>query len=135
MIIIVNPEEYLERTIGFTIKYKREDPYDQREVSEFPEIRLWYVRLDATYPWLPLLLDWRAGELARYTAMLVPHQVTYIILSRIPIKDILIDNVLYSSTCYRFGDQCLFCVCMYYVDEYENGSGVQPRGVGIVHHE
>jgi hypothetical protein len=23
---------------------------------------------------LPFLLDWKAGELARYTAMLVPHQ-------------------------------------------------------------
>lgn len=72
----VNPKEYLERTIGFTINYKREDPYDQREVSEFPDIRLWFVRLDATYPWLPLLLDWRAGELARYAAMLVPHQMS-----------------------------------------------------------
>ncbi|XP_021741857.1 protein CHLORORESPIRATORY REDUCTION 6, chloroplastic-like isoform X1 [Chenopodium quinoa] len=72
----VDPEEYLERTIGFTINYKREDPYDQRELSEFPEIRLWFVRLDATYPWLPLLLDWRAGELARYAAMLVPHQMS-----------------------------------------------------------
>jgi hypothetical protein len=32
------------------------------------------VRLDAKYPWLPFLLDWKAGELARYAAMLVPHQ-------------------------------------------------------------
>jgi hypothetical protein len=30
--------------------------------------------LDACYPWLPFLLDWKAGELARYAAMLVPHQ-------------------------------------------------------------
>jgi hypothetical protein len=42
--------------------------------QRFLKIRLWYVRLDATYPWLPFLLDWKAGELARYTAMLVPHQ-------------------------------------------------------------
>jgi hypothetical protein len=48
---------------------------DPRELSEFPDIRLWFLRLDATYPWLPVLLDWRAGELARYAAMLVPHQV------------------------------------------------------------
>jgi hypothetical protein len=32
------------------------------------------VRLDAAYPWIPFLLDWKAGELARYAAMLVPHQ-------------------------------------------------------------
>lgn len=50
------------------------DPTDPRELSEIPEIRLWFVRLDARYPWLPYLLDWEAGELARYTAMLVPHQ-------------------------------------------------------------
>jgi hypothetical protein len=46
---------------------------DPREFSEIPEIRLWFVRLDGVYPWLPYILDWRS-ELARYTAMLVPHQ-------------------------------------------------------------
>ncbi|KAL4564085.1 hypothetical protein LXL04_028136 [Taraxacum kok-saghyz] len=71
----VEPREFLERTIGFTINYHRDDEHDPRELSEFPDIRLWFVRLDATYPWLPVLLDWRAGELARYAAMLVPHQV------------------------------------------------------------
>lgn len=70
------PKEYLERTIGFMIDYKRDDPNDPRELSEFPDIRLWFVRLDASYPWLPVLLDWRAGELARYAAMLVPHQMS-----------------------------------------------------------
>ncbi|PHU02813.1 hypothetical protein BC332_28064 [Capsicum chinense] len=70
------PKEFMEKTIGFTINYQREDKYDQRELSEFPDIRLWFVQLDATYPWLPVLLDWRAGELARYTAMLVPHQMS-----------------------------------------------------------
>ncbi|KAH1067797.1 hypothetical protein J1N35_032784 [Gossypium stocksii] len=70
------PKEYLEKTIGFTINYTRDDPHDPRELSEFPDIRLWFVRLDAVYPWLPLLLDWRAGELARYAAMLVPHQMS-----------------------------------------------------------
>ncbi|XP_016440309.1 protein CHLORORESPIRATORY REDUCTION 6, chloroplastic-like [Nicotiana tabacum] len=70
------PKEFLERTIGFTINYAKEDKYDPRELSEFPDIRLWFVRLDATYPWLPVLLDWRAGELARYAAMLVPHQMS-----------------------------------------------------------
>ncbi|KAJ8753259.1 hypothetical protein K2173_017877 [Erythroxylum novogranatense] len=72
---LAEPKEFLERTIGFTINYTREDPYDPRELCEFPDIRLWFVRLDATYPWLPVLLDWRAGELARYAAMLVPHQI------------------------------------------------------------
>jgi hypothetical protein len=57
----------------FQIDYQR-DPDDPRELSEIPEIRLWFVRLDSRYPWLPYLLDWEAGELARYTAMLVPHQ-------------------------------------------------------------
>jgi hypothetical protein len=49
------------------------DPEDPRELSEIPEVRLWFIRLDAQYPWLPLALDWQAGELARYAAMLVPH--------------------------------------------------------------
>ncbi|KKJ01409.1 CRR6 family NdhI maturation factor [Prochlorothrix hollandica] len=62
-----------EQQISFTINYPREDG-DPRELSEIPEIRLWFVRLDARYPWLPLLLDWKAGELARYMAMVVPHQ-------------------------------------------------------------
>ncbi|XP_066394264.1 protein CHLORORESPIRATORY REDUCTION 6, chloroplastic-like [Miscanthus floridulus] len=66
----------LDRTVGFTINYEREDEYDTRELSEFPDIRLWFVRLDATYPWFPVVLDWRAGELARYTAMIVPHQMS-----------------------------------------------------------
>ncbi|OIV99880.1 hypothetical protein TanjilG_26218 [Lupinus angustifolius] len=71
----VKPKQFLDRTIGFTINYAKEDPRDPRELSEFPDIRLWFVRLDATYPWLPVLLDWRSGELARYAAMLVPHQM------------------------------------------------------------
>jgi hypothetical protein len=57
----------------FEIDYPR-DPSDPRELSEIPEIRLWFIRLDAAYPWLPLLLDWKSGELARYVAMLVPHE-------------------------------------------------------------
>jgi hypothetical protein len=62
-----------EQQIVFEFDYPR-DPNDPREFSEIPEIRLWFVRLDATYPWLPFLLDWKEGELARYAAMLVPHQ-------------------------------------------------------------
>ncbi len=62
-----------EQQLQLAIDYEREAE-DPRELSEIPEIRLWYVRLDAVYPWLPFLLDWQAGELARYAAMLVPHQ-------------------------------------------------------------
>ncbi len=57
----------------FLVKINR-DPTDPRELSELPEVRLWFIRLDSRYPWLPLLLDWEAGELGRYAAMLVPHQ-------------------------------------------------------------
>lgn len=62
-----------EQQLRFKIDYPRAAG-DPRELSEIPEIRLWFVRLDACYPWLPFLLDGKAGELARYAAMLVPHQ-------------------------------------------------------------
>jgi hypothetical protein len=62
-----------EQQLSIQVNYPLE-PNDPRELSEIPEIRLWFVRLDSRYPWLPFLLDWKAGELARYTAMLVPHQ-------------------------------------------------------------
>ncbi|MEL6470976.1 MAG: CRR6 family NdhI maturation factor [Cyanobacteria bacterium J06623_4] len=58
---------------SFDIDFPRE-PSDPRELSEIPEVRLWFIRLDTQYPWLPLYLDWESGELSRYTAMLVPHQ-------------------------------------------------------------
>ena len=60
-------------TFSFDIDFPRE-PEDPRELSEIPEVRLWFIRLNAVYPWLPLYLDWESGELSRYTAMLVPHQ-------------------------------------------------------------
>ena len=59
--------------LTFAIDFPRE-PADPRELSEIPEVRLWFIRLDAEYPWLPYILDWEAGELGRYAAMLVPHQ-------------------------------------------------------------
>jgi len=62
-----------EQQLSFTIDYPQE-PGDPRELPEIPEVRMWFIRLDSRYPWLPFLLDWKAGELARYTAMLVPHQ-------------------------------------------------------------
>ncbi|MEL6353581.1 MAG: CRR6 family NdhI maturation factor [Cyanobacteria bacterium J06627_28] len=58
---------------SFDIDFPREAS-DPRELSEIPEVRLWFIQLDARYPWLPLYLDWESGELSRYTAMLVPHQ-------------------------------------------------------------
>ena len=62
-----------EQQLHFAIDYPQE-PTDPRELPEIPEIRLWFIRADAHYPWLPFLLNWKAGELTRYTAMLVPHQ-------------------------------------------------------------
>lgn len=62
-----------ETTLAFNVDITR-DPMDPRELSEMPEVRLWFIRLDNRYPWLPLVLDWEAGELGRYAAMLVPHQ-------------------------------------------------------------
>ena len=62
-----------EQTLSFEINYPRSST-DPRELSEIPEVRLWFVRLDSIYPWMPFILDWKGGELARYCAMLVPHQ-------------------------------------------------------------
>lgn len=62
-----------EQQLLFKINYPRE-ANDFRELSEIPEVRLWFVRLDAIYPWIPFFLDWKSGELSRYAAMLVPHQ-------------------------------------------------------------
>lgn len=62
-----------EQQLRFEIDYPLQ-PDDPRELSEIPEVRLWYIRLDSRYPWLPFLLDWKAGEFVRYAAMLVPHQ-------------------------------------------------------------
>ena len=71
--LLQEPIANYEQQLSFDIDFPR-DEADPRELSEIPEVRLWFVRLDAHYPWLPLLLDWKAGELARYAAMLVPHQ-------------------------------------------------------------
>lgn len=61
-----------DRAIQIELVWDKEDG-DPRELSEISEVRLWFVRLDATYPWFCYLLDWRL-ELSRYAAMLVPHQ-------------------------------------------------------------
>lgn len=62
-----------EQKLQFKIDYPRPE-FDPRELSEIPEVRLWFIALDAYYPWLPLFVNWREGELSRYTAMLVPHR-------------------------------------------------------------
>ncbi|MGC1248878.1 MAG: chlororespiratory reduction 6 domain-containing protein, partial [Spirulinaceae cyanobacterium] len=54
-----------EQQLTFTIDYPRPET-EPRELSEIPEIRLWCLRLDSQYPWLPLFLDWKSGELTRY---------------------------------------------------------------------
>jgi hypothetical protein len=70
---LATPSKQFDLDIRISIDYLR-DPQDPRELSEIPEVRLWFIRLDARYSYLPLILDWQAGELARYVAMLVPHQ-------------------------------------------------------------
>lgn len=62
-----------EQQISFQINYDRPEE-DPRELSEIDEVRLWFIRLDTVYPWLPFFLNWQNGELARYAAMLVPHE-------------------------------------------------------------
>ena len=46
---------------------------DPRELPECPEPRLWALRADARYPWLPLLLERDQGSLIRHVALVVPH--------------------------------------------------------------
>lgn len=61
-----------ERQLQLRFDWPR-DPDDPRELSEIPELRLWALRADAAYPWLPLVLERSGGELARHVAMLLPH--------------------------------------------------------------
>lgn len=63
----------LAARIQFEVDFGQE-ANDPRELSEIPEVRLWFIRLDSKYPWLPLVIDRQTGELARYAAMLVPHE-------------------------------------------------------------
>jgi hypothetical protein len=68
------PEQLLDWAgmleLDFSWPRPEEDP---RELSEVPELRLWSLRADALYPWLPLLLERRQGQLTRHVAMLLPH--------------------------------------------------------------
>lgn len=63
----------LDDRLVLDLQWPRGDE-DPRELSEIPELRLWSLRADARCPWLPLLLERRAGQLTRHVAMLVPHQ-------------------------------------------------------------
>jgi hypothetical protein len=62
-----------EQSIQFQIDYPQ-DSNQAQELPDVPEIRLWFLRLDSIYPWLPYWLDWKSGELVRYAAMMVPHE-------------------------------------------------------------
>lgn len=59
-------------TLELQFSWPRTDD-DPRELSEIPEVRLWSLRADARYPWLPLVLERASGQLTRHVAMLLPH--------------------------------------------------------------
>ena len=67
-------QELLEQgaVLELSFDWPREDT-DPRELSECPEPRLWALRADARFPWLPLLLERDRGSLVRHVAMVVPH--------------------------------------------------------------
>ena len=59
---------------GLELQYNwPRDADDPRELSECPEPRLWALRADALYPWLPLVLERSGGSLIQHVAMVVPH--------------------------------------------------------------
>ena len=59
---------------GLDLQYNwPRDADDPRELSECPEPRLWALRADAVYPWLPLVLERSGGSLIQHAAMVVPH--------------------------------------------------------------
>jgi hypothetical protein len=62
----------LSGQVQFSLEWPR-PPEDPRELSEIPEVRLWCLRADALYPWLPLVLERSQGTLTRHVAMLLPH--------------------------------------------------------------
>ena len=62
----------LSGQVDLALEWPRPDE-DPRELSEIPEVRLWCLRADALYPWLPLVLERTQGTLTRHVAMLLPH--------------------------------------------------------------
>ncbi len=66
--------DLLRNGAGLELQYKwPRDAEDPRELSECPEPRLWALRADAVYPWLPLVLERSGGSLIQHVAMVVPH--------------------------------------------------------------
>jgi len=51
-----------EQQPHFDINYPQEP--QATGTPEIPEVRLWFIRLDARYPWLPFILDWKWGNLS-----------------------------------------------------------------------
>tara|TARA_Y100001968_G_C18922374_1_gene510359 strand:- start:43 stop:531 length:489 start_codon:yes stop_codon:yes gene_type:complete len=49
------------------------ESHDPRELAECPEPRLWALRADGSFPWLPMILEREKGSLVRHVAMVVPH--------------------------------------------------------------
>jgi len=68
------PAELLARTDQLSLSFDwPQAPEDPRELSEIAELRLWSLRADAHYPWMPLLLERSSGQLCRHVAMQLPH--------------------------------------------------------------
>lgn len=62
------------QSLRFRIEYPRPEDEPNLELSELAPVRLWFIRADVCYPWLPYVLNWSEGELVRYAAMLLPHE-------------------------------------------------------------
>jgi len=68
------PAELLARSDQLSLSFAwPQAPEDPRELSEIAELRLWSLRADAHYPWMPLLLERSSGQLCRHVAMQLPH--------------------------------------------------------------
>ena len=68
------PAELLARSDQLSLSFDwPQAPEDPRELSEIAELRLWSLRADAHYPWMPLLLERSSGQLCRHVAMQLPH--------------------------------------------------------------
>lgn len=70
----LTPAQLLAGGASLELEYHWPRPDDDpRELSEIAEPRLWTLRADARYPWLPLVLERSSGQLTRHVAMLIPH--------------------------------------------------------------
>jgi hypothetical protein len=61
-----------EQSIQFQIDYPQ-DSEQAQELPDIPEVRLWFLRVDSIYPWLPYWLDWKSGELFLMQKIFVLH--------------------------------------------------------------